>query len=78
MDLLKKLFPVSAKQNDLKSLIIAIVIYIIIGAVGGAALWLLSRIPVLGFLFTVVGWLLELYTVGGIVISVLDFLGIKF
>mgnify|MGYP006898645798 FL=1 len=77
MDLLKRLFPISAKEKDLKSLIIAIVIYIVIGAVGGALLGALSGIKVLGILFSIVGALFELYTIGGIIISILNYMGVK-
>ncbi len=77
MDLLKKLFPVAAKKGDVKSLVIAILIYIVIGAIGGAVIGLLAGIPVLGILFSIVGALLELYTIGGIVVSILGYLDVK-
>ncbi len=73
MDFLKKFFPWSFKANDVKALVISIIIYIVIGFVGGLILGLLSAIPLIGWLFSIVGGLLELYTVVGIVLAVLVF-----
>ncbi len=78
MDLLKKLFPITAKGKDLTSLIIAIVIYVVIGVIGGVILGFFGGIPVVKILAWIIGTLLEIYTLGGIIISVLDFLEIKF
>ena len=78
MDALKKFFPVSAKAKDVTSLVIAIVIYVVVGAIAGAILGFLSGTPIIGFLFGVVGTLVGLYCLAGIILSVLDFLEIKF
>lgn len=73
MDLLKKYFPWSFKANDVKALVIAIIIYIVIGFVGGLIIGLLGAIPFIGWLFSIVGGLLDLYTLIGIILAVLVF-----
>lgn len=73
MDLLKKFFPWSFKANDAKALIIAIIIYIVIGIVGGLIIGLLSWIPLIGWLFSIIGSLLDLYTLVGIILAILFF-----
>lgn len=73
MDLLKKYFPWSFKASDGKALAIAILIYIVIGIVGGLIIGLLSWIPVIGWLLSIVGGLLDLYTLVGIILAVLFF-----
>ncbi len=78
MDMLKKYFPVSAKAKDITSLIVAIVIYVVAGAVIGAILGFLAGTPIIGFLFGIAGVLVGLYCLAGIILSVLDFLEIKF
>lgn len=76
MSTLKKYFPHAFKANDIKSLIIALVIYALISFVGGLVLGLLDGIPVLGIIFSVLGWLVEVYAVVGIVLAILAFLKI--
>ncbi len=78
MDALRKYFPFQAKSKDITSLVIAIIAYVVIGVVGGFVIGLLGAIPVVGILCTIVGILLEIYTLAGIILAVLDFLGIKF
>ena len=73
MDFLKKFFPWSFKANDVKALVIAIVIYIVIGFVGGLVIGLLGAIPFIGWLFRIVGALLDVYTLVGIILAVLVF-----
>ena len=72
---LKKLFPLSYKKSLLVSLIVYIVIAIIAGALIGLAGLLTGWIPLVGLL---VGWVLriisilvEVYVIGGIVVSIL-------
>ena len=74
MDQLKKFFPHAFKALDVKALIIAISIYIVIGFIGGLIIGLLSLIPIIGLLAGIVGALLELYTLAGIVLAILVFL----
>lgn len=74
MDALKTFFPLSFKYvKDVANLIIGILIYIIVGTVGGALIGFLHAIPVVGWIAGIVGSLLSLYCVAGIVIQVLVF-----
>lgn len=78
MDMLKKIFPFSfnVKEKDVTSLIVSILIYIAVMIVSGIVMALLSLIPIVNLLTGIVGWVIELYAVGGIVISVLNFFNI--
>ena len=73
MDFLKKFFPWSFKANDVKALVISIIIYIVIGIVGGLIISLLSWIPIIGWLLGIIGGLLDLYTLVGIILAILVF-----
>ncbi len=71
---IKKFFPFSFGISDVTKLVINIVIYIVIAVVGGLILGLLSAIPVVGWLFVILGSLIDLYAFIGIVLAVLSFL----
>ena len=73
MDTLKKFFPHAFKAADVKSLVISIIIYLVIGFIGGLIIGLLSAIPFIGWLFSIVGALVDLYTLVGIILAVLFF-----
>lgn len=81
MDILKKFFPRAFKATDVKELIIAIVIYLIIdivcGALIGLAATILGGIPLVGGLLAwaagVIGSLVGLYALVGIILSILVF-----
>ena len=79
MDALKNLFPISyqsVKKEDAKSLIVAIVIYIVVALVVGLILGLLGRLPLIGWVFRLVSWLIRAYCTVGIVLAILYFLNI--
>lgn len=75
MDTLKKLFPRAFKvsREDVASLIIAILIYVVFDIVAGAIIGLLAAIPIVGILFSILGSLVGIYATAGIVIAVLVF-----
>ena len=74
MDMLKKFFPISFKYADtVANLVIGILIYLVGGAIAGAIIGWLSAIPLIGFVFSLVGSLLGIYSLAGIVIEVLLF-----
>ena len=73
MEQLKKFFPWSFKALDVKALVIAIIIYVVIGFIGGLIIGLLALIPVIGLLAGIVGALLEIYTLAGIILAILVF-----
>lgn len=75
MDTIKKLFPFSFKgSKNLKDLIITVIVYILINVVVGFVLGLLDGLPLVGFLFSILGWLLGIYCFAGILLAVLSFL----
>ncbi|MBQ7916106.1 MAG: hypothetical protein IJ315_04880 [Firmicutes bacterium] len=75
---LLKYFPFTASVNakDTKSLIVSLVIYIVAAAVVGFVLGLLSAIPLIGFIFKVIGWVVDIYCTFGIVLTVLRYFDI--
>lgn len=79
MEQLEKYFPVGnsiapIRKGDVQSLVIALVLYVIGAVVTGLVLGLLTKIPVLGFVFWIIGILLGLYVLVGIILSVLKFI----
>lgn len=82
MDMLKKLFPLSFKENaEVKDLVISIVVYVAAMVVAGLIFFLvgslLGWIPLIGLLLgivmKVIGVVIEIYCVGGIVLAILDY-----
>ncbi len=73
MDLIKKLFPQAMQAHDVKGLIIAILIYAVVNFLGGIVLGLLNGIPLVGFVFGVIGWALGIYCAVGIIVALLVF-----
>ena len=75
MDKAKKIFPLSFRGASLKDMVIGILIYMAINVVSGLVLGLLNGIPLIGAVFTLVAWLISFYTLGGIVFTVLNYVG---
>ncbi|MBR6825851.1 MAG: hypothetical protein IKM59_04810 [Oscillospiraceae bacterium] len=77
MDLLKKLWPIpfAIQKGDVVSLVVRLVIFLIACTVVGWLIGFLAGIPILGIIFGLVGSLLEIYSIVGIVLCVLKFLG---
>ncbi len=80
MDILKKFFPLSFKNNDtLANLIIGIIVYLLGAVVAGVILGLVGiisgLIPVIGLLVGIllgaIGAVVEIYVFAGIVIKLL-------
>lgn len=78
MDVLKKFWPTpfKIKKGDLVSFLVQLIIFIVVCAVVGWLLGLLSAIPIIGLIFGLIGALLELYSVVGIILCILVFIGI--
>ena len=75
MDALKKLFPYSfTKKKSLGDLIVNIIVYLLVGIVGAALIGLLGNIKLIGFALKIVGWLIDLYVLVGIILSVLHYM----
>lgn len=77
MDLLKMIWPTPFKiqKGNVVSLVIQLVIFLVICAVVGWLIGLLASTPVVGVIFGIVGGLMGLYSLIGIVLCVLKFLG---
>ena len=77
MDLIKKVWPTpfKIKEKDVPSFVIQLVIFVVICALFGWLISLLAGIPVIGILFSIVGFVVEIYGLVGIVLCVLKFLG---
>lgn len=76
MDTLKKLFPYSFGVKDLGNMIVKIIVYLVVGAVMGFVISLFGKLPLIGIVASLVGWLVELYVFVAIVLVVLSFLKI--
>ena len=78
MDLLKTLWPTpfKIKKGDLGSFLIQLIIFILITALVGVLIGVLASIPIVGIIAWIVGALMEVYTITGIVLCILKFLGV--
>ena len=78
MDLIKKLWPTpfNIKKGSLSSFLIQLIVFLVITAVVGVLIGVLSGVPIVGIIFWIVGGLMELYTIVGIVLCILNFLGV--
>lgn len=73
METLKKIFPQAFKVGDVASLIVTILIYILFDVVAGAIIGLLSKLYIVGILFSILGTLVGIYATAGIVLAILVF-----
>lgn len=72
MEILKKIFPISFKYiGSAANLVIGILLYLVLGLLGGAIIGVAVNIPVVNLLCGIAGGLLDLYVVAGIVIEIL-------
>ena len=78
MDMLKTLWPTpfNIERKNLSSFLIQLIIFIVVCAVVGVLIGVLSAIPIIGIIFWIVGSLLEIYSLVGIVLCVLVFLDV--
>ena len=75
MDMIKKYFPKSFGLEDVKALLISILIYIVVDILCGVVCAVLGIIPLLGGIAAwVIGTVVGIYTTVGIVLSVLSFM----
>jgi len=77
MDYLKMIWPTPFKvqEKDVVSLVKQLVIFLVVCAIGSLLIGLLAGIPVVGFIFVILGGLIDIYSLVGIVLAVLKFLG---
>ena len=74
MDMIKAYFPFSFDTKDVRTLLIKIAVYIVLGLIVGLVCGLIGLIPLVG---GIIGWLIGgvvgLYCLAGIVFAVLDY-----
>ncbi len=75
MDIIRKVFPYSLGAKEIKEVVIKILVYLVVGVVVGFFIGILTKIPLLGLIFSLVGAVVDLYCFVGIVIAVLDYIG---
>ena len=78
MDLLKKIWPTPFKivPKDLKSFLVQLIIFIIVIVIASLLIGLLSKIPILGFIFKILGGLIDIYATVGVILCILKFLDV--
>ncbi len=78
MGLLKSLWPTpfKVKEKDVVSLIVQLIIFVIICAVIVFLIGILDGIPIIGFIFIIIGSLMELYGFIGILLCIFKFFGL--
>ena len=78
MDFLKTLWPTpfKIKEKDVTSFIVQLIIFIVVCAVVGLLIGILAKIPLIGIIFSLFGALVELYGLIGIVLCILQFVGV--
>ncbi len=74
MDILKTIFPHAFKANEKNAFITTLIIYALIFIVSSVLIFVLAKLPIVNIFAGILGTCLDLYTIGGIVLSVLVFL----
>ncbi|MCQ2427510.1 MAG: hypothetical protein MJ137_03775 [Clostridia bacterium] len=78
MDFLKKFWPHPFKleKKVVKPFVIMLIIYVAVTVAASIISGVLSFVPVLGWILSIVSWLVDLYCTAGIVFSILKFVGV--
>lgn len=74
MEMLKKYFPYSFGAKSVADLVVKIIVLLVVGTVATWVIGLLSGIPIIGLLVSLVCGLIDLYVLVSIVLSVLDYM----
>ena len=74
METIKKYFPLSFKEKtEVKDLVINILVYLAGAIAVGVLMGAFSDVPVVNWMLGILGTLAEIYIVGGVVLSMLDY-----
>lgn len=75
MENLKNFFPLNARvqQGNATSLLTTIILYIVISAVIGVFLGLINWLPLIGWIFRILGSLVGLYSLIGIILAIVTY-----
>ena len=78
MDLLRSIWPTPFKiqRKNPVSFVIQLIAFVIICAVVGLLIGVLSAVPIVGIIFWIIGSFMELYSIVGIVLCILVFLDV--
>lgn len=73
IEVTKKIWPFSWKDmTETKTFVLTLVGYVVATAIGFVLLGVLTRIPVIGWVFAPLGGVIELYTWCGIVLTIFN------
>ncbi|MCQ2538200.1 MAG: hypothetical protein MJ124_07360 [Lachnospiraceae bacterium] len=78
MGLIRSIWPTpfNIKKGNVVSFIIQLVIFLVVVAVVGWLFSILSGIPIVGIIFGILGSLLGIYSLVGVILCILCFLGL--
>ena len=67
-------FPLNRRicPGDTGALIVTIVLYLVICGVAGVLRWVVGWLPVVGWVFRILCWLIGVYCLAGIVLAIVD------
>ena len=75
MEVIKRYFPFSFKEkNEIRGLVINILTYLAAAAAVGILIGVFSNVPVVNWIFGIVGVLAEFYAAAGIALSAFDYI----
>lgn len=78
MSTLKRFWPTPFKieKGNIGSFLVQLIVFVVVCAVVGWVIGLLAKIWIIGIIFGLIGGLLELYSLVGIVLCILVFVGV--
>ena len=78
MNLIKTIWPTPFKitPKDLKSFLVQLIIFVIVVIVVSILIGILSKLPLIGWIFSIAGGLIDLYATVGIILCILKFLDV--
>ncbi len=74
MENLKKCFPHAFKAVDTVKFITSLIIYALVDIVCGFVIGILAKLPLIGFIFALLGSVIGLYALVGVILTILVFL----
>ena len=77
MDFVKKYWPMpfKVKSGDVNSFLKVLIVFFVACLVVGALIGVLAKLPIIGIIFSIVGSLVEIYSIVGAALCVLKFIG---
>lgn len=77
MEFLRTFFPFAfTEKKDITGLIVSIIIHIVSAAVIGFIISIFSHLPLIGYIISGLGGLIDLYIFISLVLSILDYLNV--